>query len=119
MDLIRKFSRLEGGVASFYAAQCILTLEYLHSLDYIYRDLKPENLFIQSNGYLKIGDFGFVKKVTGKTYTVCGTPEYIAPEIIEGNGYDKSVDWYTLGMLIYEMTVGHCHFSGSTPMEVF
>lgn len=84
----------------------------LHAKGVIYRDLKPENVLIGNDGYLKITDFGLSK--TGldsqrkgeKTYSFCGTPEYLAPEIIEGIGHDKSVDWWSLGAILYEMLSG-------------
>jgi len=72
--------------AKFYAAQVISIFEYLHNKQIIYRDLKPENILIQINGYIKLTDFGFSKVVEGKTYTLCGTPEYLAPEIIMNKG---------------------------------
>ena len=69
--------------------------EYLHSKNIIYRDLKPENLLISEDGYLKLTDFGFAKVVEGRTYTLCGTPEYLAPEILLNKGHGKAVDWYS------------------------
>ncbi|KAG1695044.1 hypothetical protein DVH05_020973 [Phytophthora capsici] len=95
----------------FYAACCIKGLEYLHEHNFIYRDLKPENILLDSTGYAKLVDFGFAKKLTGKTYTLCGTPEYLAPEIILGIGHGVAVDCWGLGVLIYEMIVGDSPFS--------
>jgi len=87
--------------------------EYLHSNNVIYRDLKPENLLIDGDGYLKLTDFGFAKVVENRTYTLCGTPEYIAPEIILNKGHGKGVDWWTVGVLIFEMLAGIDPFNDS------
>ena len=84
--------------------------EYLHSKEIVYRDLKPENIMIADDGYLKLIDYGFAKIVTQRTYTICGTPEYIAPEILLNKGHGKPVDWWTFGILIYEMHAGHAPF---------
>ena len=70
------------------------------------RDLKPENLLIAADGYLKLTDFGFAKYIEGRTYTLCGTPEYLAPEILLNKGHGKPVDWWCLGILTYEMLAG-------------
>ena len=81
--------------------------EYLHSKNIVYRDLKPENILIREDGYLKLTDFGFAKYVEGRTYTLCGTPEYLAPEILLNKGHGKPVDWWCLGILLYEMLAGN------------
>lgn len=78
---------------SFYGANVTLMFEFLHSKNVIYRDLKPENLLIAEDGYLRLTDFGFAKVVEGRTYTLCGTPEYLAPEILLNKGHGKAVDW--------------------------
>jgi serine/threonine protein kinase len=79
----------------------VAVFEYLHSKNIIYRDLKPENILIGVDGYLKLTDFGFAKVIENRTFTLCGTPEYLAPEILQNQGHGKSVDWWTLGVLIY------------------
>lgn len=80
--------------------------EYLHNKNIVYRDLKPENILIGSDGYLKLTDFGFAKYCDSRTYTLCGNPEYLAPEILLNKGHGKPVDWWCLGILIYEMLAG-------------
>ena len=94
--------------ARFYAAQVVLIFGHLHDRCIIYRDLKPENLLIDERGYLKLIDFSFAKRVPrGKrTYTLCGTPEYLAPEVLQSTGHDRGVDWWTLGCLLYETLAG-------------
>jgi serine/threonine protein kinase len=104
----------------FYVAHIITIFEYLHSKNIVYRDLKPENILINKNGYLKLTDFGFAKILENeKTYTLCGTPEYLAPEIILNKGHGKAVDWWTLGILLYEMLVGIDPFSDDDPMKTY
>jgi cGMP-dependent protein kinase len=96
----------------FYAAGVVMAMGHVHSKGIIYRDIKPENLMIDDKGYIKLIDFGFAKFMNAsKTYTLCGTPEYMAPEIILGRGYGYSIDWWAIGVLIYEMTVGYSPFS--------
>lgn len=92
-----------------YAAEILLGLGHLHKLDFIYRDLKPENILVDSNGHLRITDFGLVKtqmhcKTT--TTTFCGTPEYIAPEMLQQQPYTRAVDWWSFGILVFEMLTG-------------
>jgi protein kinase X len=93
----------------------------LHSRSLVYRDLKPENVLVANSGYLKLSDFGFIKKLkpTERTNTLCGTPEYLAPEIILNKGHSFPVDWYCLGIFIYEMMAGRCPFIADDPYEIF
>ncbi|KAF3913630.1 hypothetical protein ABW21_db0202823 [Orbilia brochopaga] len=119
-SLLRKSQRFPNPVAKFYAAEVALALDYLHSLNIIYRDLKPENLLLDRHGHLKITDFGFAKEVPDITWTLCGTPDYLAPEVVASKGYNKSVDWWSLGILIFEMLCGYTPFwDGGSPMKIY
>ncbi|KAL4715185.1 hypothetical protein ACJJTC_012232 [Scirpophaga incertulas] len=116
---LRKLGKFEEPLAKFYASQVILALEYLHFCNLVYRDLKPENILIDKNGYLKIADFGFCKVLQGRTWTLCGTPEYLAPELILSKGYGFSVDWWSFGVLLYEMNAGYPPFYANEPMKTY
>ncbi|XBW34802.1 hypothetical protein QEN19_000368 [Hanseniaspora menglaensis] len=118
-SLLRKSHRFPNPVAKFYAAEVILAIEYLHDHNIIYRDLKPENILLDKYGHIKITDFGFAKEVKNVTSTLCGTPDYLAPEIIQSKPYNKSVDWWSLGILIYEMLAGYTPFYDTTPMKTY
>ncbi|CCH46926.1 cAMP-dependent protein kinase type 2 [Wickerhamomyces ciferrii] len=117
--LLRKSQRFPNPVAKFYAAEVCLALEYLHSHGIIYRDLKPENILLDKNGHIKLTDFGFSKEVKDVTYTLCGTPDYIAPEVVATKPYNKSVDWWSFGILIFEMLSGYTPFYDSSPMKTY
>ncbi|OQV20732.1 Protein kinase DC2 [Hypsibius exemplaris] len=164
---LRSVRRFSSGAAMFYAAEIILALEYLHERFIVYRDLKPENLLLDSQGHIKVTDFGFAKEISDsspainhnnhpaptitdpfpnsytsspvspssstefqsidvsvaaslpRTWTLCGTPEYLAPEIIQSRGYNKAVDYWAFGILCYEMLVGHPPFYSDNPIEVY
>ncbi|XP_055884739.1 spermatozoon-associated protein kinase-like isoform X1 [Biomphalaria glabrata] len=116
--LIRRKGRVPEAWAQFYSAQVAMALQYLHNANVLYRDLKPENLLVDSTGYIKMADFGFAKRVH-QTWTLCGTPQYIAPEMILNKGYGKSVDYWGLGILIYEMVAGYVPFDHKTPIRLY
>jgi serine/threonine protein kinase len=116
---LRKAGKFTNDHTRFYAAQIVMALQYLHNDSIVYRDLKPENLLLDLTGYLKITDFGFAKKVEDRTWTLCGTPEYLAPEIIQSKGHGKSVDWWALGILVYEMLAGYPPFYDENPFGIY
>jgi hypothetical protein len=106
-------NQLKPADALFYASQVATVYAYIHSKDIIYRDLKPENLLLTAEGYLKVIDWGFAKQIEDNTtYTMCGTPEYLAPEIVNGSGHGRAADYWSLGVVLYEMVVGYSPFVG-------
>lgn len=116
---LRRAQRFTPDVTRFYLATIILALRYLHSFNIVYRDLKPENLLLDSRGYLRLTDFGFAKIVDDRTWTLCGTPEYLAPEIIQSDGHGKAADWWACGILCYEMLVGYPPFFDESPYGIY
>jgi len=117
---LREAGRFDEDTARFYAAEVVLALEHLHSKNIAYRDLKLENLVLSLKGHVNLTDFGFAKYMKeSKTSTLCGTPEYLAPEIIRGGGYDLSVDWWALGVLMFEMLAGYSPFYSDAPLEIY
>ncbi|GJN67542.1 protein kinase DC2 [Purpureocillium lilacinum] len=124
---LRRLRRFDEPVARFYAAEIVLVLEYLHERQggVAYRDLKPENLLLDRDGHIKLVDFGFAKRLGYKddrpveTYTLCGTPEYLAPEVIHNKGHTTAVDWWALGILIYEFLTGYPPFWHQNPIEIY
>ncbi|XP_050997248.1 cAMP-dependent protein kinase catalytic subunit PRKX isoform X2 [Acomys russatus] len=103
---LRNRGRFSSIAGIFYATEIVCAIEYLHSKEIVYRDLKPENILLDREGHIKLTDFGFAKKLVDRTWTLCGTPEYLAPEVIQSKGHGRAVDWWALGILIFEMLSG-------------
>ena len=116
-----KVKRFNEERARFYAAQIAMGLGGLHEKHFIYRDLKPENVLVNEDGYLLLADFGLAKDMANIdfTETFCGTPEYFAPELIENWPHNKMVDWWELGIVLYEMVVGIPPFYSQTRQKMF
>ncbi|KAH8751631.1 kinase-like domain-containing protein [Diaporthe sp. PMI_573] len=124
-NYLRQLRRFDESTARFYPAEIVLAFEYLHEKQggVFYRDLKPENLLLDEDGH-KLVDFGFAKRLheqdrTAKTYTLCGTSEYLAPEVLYNEGYTTTVDWWSLGVLIYEFLVGYSPFLNRDASEIY
>lgn len=121
-NLMQRQKRFSDDEARFYAAQIILAIKALHDKGIIYRDLKPENVLVDASGYIRITDFGLSRMNVIDPYDAakcCGTPEYLAPEIVMGHRYGKVVDWWTLGTIIYEMLVGVPPFYTQNTQKLF
>ena len=106
---LRRNSQYKEKSVKFYMSEILLAIDYMHKNNFIYRDLKPENILIDKFGHIKLTDFGLSKLLDEeeqKTYTLCGTPEYLAPEIIFEKGYDKTCDWFSFGVVMFEMLCG-------------
>eukprot|EP00397_Hematodinium_sp_SG-2012_P004679 GEMP01004691.1.p1 GENE.GEMP01004691.1~~GEMP01004691.1.p1 ORF type:complete len:488 (+),score=53.58 GEMP01004691.1:219-1682(+) len=116
---LRNNGRVAVDEARFFAAEILLVFEYMHSRKIAYRDLKPENVLIAADGHVKLADFGFAKKIEHKSYTLCGTPEYLSPEVIGSKGHSFGVDWWALGILIYEMLDGMPPFHGNEVSTIY
>ena len=118
-SVLREKNRFEEPQSRFYAACVQAAFAYLHDKQIVYRDLKPENLLFDAEGYLKVVDFGFAKHIIDRTWTLCGTPEYLAPEIITNKGHNLAVDWWAFGILMFEMLVGQPPFCADDPMDIY
>ena len=119
--VLGRFGRLDGDLATFYAAQLVDVLAHLHTQDVAFRDVKPENALLDEKGYLRLADFGLARRVDGddgRCRTRCGTPLYAAPEVISGRSHGRPVDAWALGCVIVEMRTGRPPFVGSTVSQV-
>merc|ERR1712232_606255 len=106
---LSRAGRFSEARCKFYSSEILLPIEYLHGLDIIYRDLKPENVLLDAEGHAKLTDFGLSKQAIAdncSAKSMCGTPEYLAPEVLDKKGHGKAVDWYALGALSFEMLTG-------------
>ncbi|KAF7232564.1 hypothetical protein EG68_09394 [Paragonimus skrjabini miyazakii] len=119
--ILRDSHNLDDRTTRFCLACCIEALDYLHRHGIIYRDLKPENMLITARGYIKMCDFGFAKfiGIGQKTWTFCGTPEYVAPEVILNKGHDFAADYWSLGILTFELLTGTPPFQASEPIKIY
>ena len=119
-SLLKSHKRLPLENARFYLASLITVMDYLHKKSIIYRDFRPENILINTNGYIKLFDFSYGKKMENDlTYSTCGTPEYYSPEMINKTGYNVSSDFWQLGILLYELLVGCTPFMDIDPMKIY
>jgi len=105
--------------AKFYVAGVIFAFDHMHSRKIVFRDLKPENILLNDAGQVKLTDMGLAKVIVGKTFTTCGTPDYFAPELIQSTGHTRALDWWTLGILCFELLAGRTPFEAPSPMLIY
>jgi cGMP-dependent protein kinase len=120
-DVIRDIGLLDKEQTNFFVASMLIAINYLHSRKIIYRDIKPENIVVTRNGYIKLIDFGTAKEIEDRTKTIIGTPHYMAPEIIMGGGYSFPVDYWSISICMYEFICGGVPFGDKAddPMEIY
>ena len=119
-NLLKTKKRFSLRNAKFYLASIITAFDYLHKKNIIYRDLRPQNILLCRNGYIKLAEFGMSKKMESDiTFTMCGAPEYYSPEMLRKTGYNKSHDFWTLGIILYEMLIGCTPFLDSDPLKIY
>ena len=118
-DQLYKHKSFTVADTRIFSSQVLLPLEYLHALSIVHRDLKLENILVSADGALKLTDFGFAKKIKYRSWTLCGTPEYLAPEIILEKGHGKAVDYWAFGVLFYEMLNGHSPFEAEDHLATY
>lgn len=116
---MKKYCRFPDHAVLFFSTEILLALKFLHDRDILYRDLKPENILINSDGHIKIADFGFSARMSENVYLLCGTPEYMAPEKLHGNGDSKETDYWSFGCLVYEMICGNPPFYDKSTDEIY
>jgi len=116
---LRAVGKFDEPTSKLYSAIVASAFAYLHARKIAHRDLKPENLMFGADGYVKLVDFGFAKVIEDRTYTLCGTPEYLAPEVISNKGHNVGVDWWTLGILNYEMLHSEPPFIANDMMDTY
>jgi len=116
---MKKYGRFPPEAVLFFSCEVLLALKFLHSKNIIYRDLKPENILINYDGHTKLADFGFATKINENVFLICGTPEYMAPEKLLGNGDTKQTDYWSFGCLIYEMVCGTPPYYNTKTDEIY
>ena len=121
LSLLKSKKRFPKKYAEFYLASTVTVVDYLHKKNILYRDIQPENILINNNGYIKLCDFSFAKKIENNdyTYSMCGNPEYYSPEMINKQAYNISSDFWALGILLYEMLVGCTPFQDHDPIKMY
>lgn len=116
---LRRERKFDHALCQFYTVEIACALYHLHKMNILYRDLKPENILLDKMGHIRLTELSLAKIVHDRTFTLCGSPEYISPEIVKGQGYGASVDWWALGILLHEMAVGYPPFIGRNPFIIY